>query len=317
MLIGRVTEIATGRQQRRADVRHRGRYGGPGPRAWRGSTAAPPARCGGSHLLRHGLLRRRHRLSGLASNLDAPSGLAVTEVGPNQVTLTWADNSANEGGFRVERSADGVTFTRVAATGPDTTRFVATGLSSRTTYYFRVRAYNAGGDSAPTDAAEATTPAHPLRGGLQRRLRGQRRQRGQLDLRQRHLVRGGRRARGRPARPAPTRRRRWSGPATGPRWSPPRSGSTPWVDGEYARAGVTLFGGYNLVFTGRSPARSASSSSTTGSPGAAGRRQAGAAGYATFAWQLGRWYLFEMRIEEGTLIRQGDGGRPPAGESPS
>ena len=97
----------------------------------------------------------------------APTGLAVAEVGSNQVTLTWADNSDNEDGFRIERSTDGVTFTRVAATGPDATQFVATGLNSRTTYYFRVRAYNAGGDSAPTDVGPGHDPGYPLRGGLQ------------------------------------------------------------------------------------------------------------------------------------------------------
>ena len=30
--------------------------------------------------------------------------------------------------------------------------------------------------------------------------------------------------------------------------------------------------------------------------------QAGAAGYAKFDWQLGRWYQFEMKIEDGMLI---------------
>ena len=111
----------------------------------------------------------------------APSGLEVAEVGSNQVTLTWADNSDNEDGFRIERSTDGVTFTRVAATGPDATRFVATGLSSKTTYYFRVRAYNTGGDSAPIQRGRGHDPGHPLRGGLQRRLQRQRRRRGPVD----------------------------------------------------------------------------------------------------------------------------------------
>ena len=70
---------------------------------------------------------------------------------------------------------------------------------------------------ASTDAAEATTPAIALRGGLQRRLRDDAIDATTLDLRQRHLVRGRRRAEADRHRRAPTRRRRWSGPATRPR----------------------------------------------------------------------------------------------------
>ena len=43
--------------------------------------------------------------------------------------------------------------------GANVTTYSATGLSSDTTYYYRVRATNAFGDSANTSTASATTPA--------------------------------------------------------------------------------------------------------------------------------------------------------------
>jgi len=45
----------------------------------------------------------------------APSNLtAVTSS--NNVVLTWADNSANENGFKIERSTDNITYTQIATT---------------------------------------------------------------------------------------------------------------------------------------------------------------------------------------------------------
>ena len=75
-----------------------------------------------------------------------------------------------------------------------------------------------------------------------------------------------------------------------------------WVDGEYARAGVTLFGRYNLVFTGRVPGQKRIEFLHDGVAWSGWPSQAGEAGYATFDWSPGQWYLFEMRIEEGMLI---------------
>ena len=46
----------------------------------------------------------------------APTGLSAA-AGVNQIALAWADNSANEDGFRVERSTDGVTFSPLATVG--------------------------------------------------------------------------------------------------------------------------------------------------------------------------------------------------------
>lgn len=86
---------------------------------------------------------------------DAPSGLAATPA-KRKVTLTWADNSTNETGFKIERSSDGVNFTQIASVAANTTVYTNSGLTSGTTRYYRVRAYNADGDSTYSNTAGAT-----------------------------------------------------------------------------------------------------------------------------------------------------------------
>jgi len=94
----------------------------------------------------------------------APSGLTAAAASSTQVNLAWADNSADESGFKVERSTDGVTFTQVASVGANVKSYSATGLAASTAYTFRVRAFNAAGDSAYSNNASATTPAAPAAG---------------------------------------------------------------------------------------------------------------------------------------------------------
>jgi len=55
----------------------------------------------------------------------------------------------------VERSPDGTTFTQIA--NPAGTSYSDTGLTATTTYYYRVRASNSFGDSAPSSVVSATT----------------------------------------------------------------------------------------------------------------------------------------------------------------
>ena len=95
----------------------------------------------------------------------APSGLSAVASSSSSVSLTWSDNSGDESGFKVERSVDGVNFAQVAAVGRGVTGYTATGLSPETAYHFRVRAYNAAGDSAYSNPASAVTPAAPVAGG--------------------------------------------------------------------------------------------------------------------------------------------------------
>jgi titin len=91
----------------------------------------------------------------------APSGLAATAASATQINLTWADNSTNETGFKVYRSTDGINYTLLTTTGPNVTAYTWTGASPITTYYFRVAATNAVGDSAFSNTATVTTPNAP------------------------------------------------------------------------------------------------------------------------------------------------------------
>jgi FtsP/CotA-like multicopper oxidase with cupredoxin domain len=91
----------------------------------------------------------------------APTGLTATALTPTSIQLGWTDQSNNETGFTIQRSATAnfagaiSTFT----TGANVTTFTNSGLTSVTTYYYRVRSFNATGTSAWTSVASATTPS--------------------------------------------------------------------------------------------------------------------------------------------------------------
>jgi PKD repeat protein len=89
----------------------------------------------------------------------APTALSAVAVSSSQINLTWADNSSNESGFRVERSTDGINFTEIATVGVGVTSFSNTGLASSTAYSYRVRAYNESGNSTFAGPVSASTPA--------------------------------------------------------------------------------------------------------------------------------------------------------------
>lgn len=99
----------------------------------------------------------------LLNTVTAPSNLAVSVVDHTQLKLTWTDNSADEAGFRIERSTDGSnTFARVQTLPANTVEYTDTGLTSGTAYTYRVRATGAGCDSAPSASATASTRPEPV-----------------------------------------------------------------------------------------------------------------------------------------------------------
>lgn len=88
----------------------------------------------------------------------APSNLAASPLSSSRIRLTWRDNSSVESGFKVEMSSDGGrTFRYLGSVGANATSATVSGLSSRTTYWFRIRAYNAAGDSPYSNVVSATT----------------------------------------------------------------------------------------------------------------------------------------------------------------
>ena len=91
----------------------------------------------------------------------APSSLTATAASSTQINLSWTDNSTNEEGFRIERCQDAgcTTFVEIATVGAGVVSYSNTGLTAATTYQYRVRAYNSGGNSAYSNTATATTNA--------------------------------------------------------------------------------------------------------------------------------------------------------------
>lgn len=92
-----------------------------------------------------------------AQIINAPTNLTATAVSSSQIGLAWADNSSNESGFKVERSANGTDFSEVATVGPNVTSYTDGGLGANTIYYYRVRAFNAAAVSAYSNTASTRT----------------------------------------------------------------------------------------------------------------------------------------------------------------
>jgi len=94
----------------------------------------------------------------------APTSLAATAASSARIDLSWTNTSTTQTGVKIERSTDNVTFTQIALAGATAASFSDVGLSASTTYFYRVRATNASGDSAYSNTASATTPVAPPRG---------------------------------------------------------------------------------------------------------------------------------------------------------
>src|SRR5882672_6501417 len=74
---------------------------------------------------------------------NPPSNTHVVAVSDSRIDVYWQDNSANETGFEVHRSADGVNgvFSLVATTTAGVTARGDTGLNPSTQYCYKVRAF--------------------------------------------------------------------------------------------------------------------------------------------------------------------------------
>jgi len=89
----------------------------------------------------------------------APTELTATALSSTRALLAWNDPSQLENGFQVERAfSAGGPWSEIALVPTNVTTVTVSNLSAQTTYYFRVRAFNLGGDSAYSGPASVTTP---------------------------------------------------------------------------------------------------------------------------------------------------------------
>ncbi len=86
----------------------------------------------------------------------APTSLRAMLTSTSFVIMSWRDNSTTEQGFYVERLNNG-TWTRIAQTAVNSTTYRNLGLTRRTTYSYRVQAYNANGVSGYSNVLTVTT----------------------------------------------------------------------------------------------------------------------------------------------------------------
>ncbi|MBN1415985.1 MAG: fibronectin type III domain-containing protein [Bacteroidales bacterium] len=97
--------------------------------------------------------------SGLAIP-NAPSALSSTAQTRSSISLKWTDNAANEQGFRIYRSLSATNdFSQIATVAANVTSYTNNSLQPSTTYYYKVCAYNAGGNSAETSVLSVSTTA--------------------------------------------------------------------------------------------------------------------------------------------------------------
>ncbi len=89
----------------------------------------------------------------------APSSMTATAGSKSLIALAWKDNSANEDGFKVERCTNALcsTATLIAVVPTNTTVYNDSGLATGKYYYYRVRAYNAAGNSGYSNLSYAKT----------------------------------------------------------------------------------------------------------------------------------------------------------------
>ncbi len=90
-------------------------------------------------------------------NPVAPTGLTATVMSATSINLAWQDNSTNESEFLIERKT-GVAggYTQIATVGANVTAYTDAGLSENTSYFYRIRATNAIGNSGYSSETSAT-----------------------------------------------------------------------------------------------------------------------------------------------------------------
>jgi titin len=88
-----------------------------------------------------------------------PSNLTGIANSTSEISLTWTDNSGNEDGFKLERKAEGGSYTEIKTLSSNATSFTDSSVSPDKTYTYRVRSFNSIGYSDYSNEVSVKTPS--------------------------------------------------------------------------------------------------------------------------------------------------------------
>ncbi len=92
----------------------------------------------------------------------APTDAACITISSSRIDVSWTDNSGDEDGFRIERGPAAIgPWVTAGTVGPNVTTFPDMGLPASTTFFYRVFAFNAAGDSPASNVTSCTTDPTP------------------------------------------------------------------------------------------------------------------------------------------------------------
>ena len=98
---------------------------------------------------------------------NAPTALTANAASPDSIQLAWTLASVNDTAIKVERSLSaGSGFVEIASLPGSARTYEDAGLLPDVTYFYRIRAVNAAGDSSYSPVASATTLLPPPPTGL-------------------------------------------------------------------------------------------------------------------------------------------------------
>ena len=97
---------------------------------------------------------------GGGSQSSNPTDLQTKATSESTIELTWNDNSFDEQGFEIYRLDNGNNYTLIHTTNADENSYTNTGLSSGTSYSYKVRSITANGYSEYSNVAIGATVAY-------------------------------------------------------------------------------------------------------------------------------------------------------------
>ncbi|HLS28864.1 MAG TPA: SpoIID/LytB domain-containing protein, partial [Opitutales bacterium] len=92
---------------------------------------------------------------------SAPVGLSAVALSSTEIELSWNSSGGSVSGFRVERSAGGGSWSGIDTVSADARTYFDSDLQPVSDYSYRIRAFNSGGNSLPSNVVTITTPDFP------------------------------------------------------------------------------------------------------------------------------------------------------------